>query len=227
MKIKFLKPLALAAFLVAALWSCSESVDQEPVLDAQEVADPTYDQALALWQELDQEAGSPFGLRLSGNFNYFEIFQNQLTFIPGEGYVGGPAPGFYPGTGEGLATRMGRANSFLNQFAFFEGSELVTIGAPVTGVFGAELEALGITNVPDEVSSITVDKRGNSIWFKNLKNTVTPVSETLSSFIAEVEIVGGTGRFTNLKGTGVVRGNFNPTNGQGRSVAMATLKNKK
>ena len=66
-----------------------------------------------------------------------------------------------------------------------------------------------------------------SIWFKNLKNTVTPVSETLSSFIAEVEIVGGTGRFTNLKGTGVVRGNFNPTNGQGRSVAMATLKNKK
>ncbi|TNF40884.1 MAG: hypothetical protein EP311_08235 [Cytophagales bacterium] len=228
MKVNFLKPWAYLAVFAVVLGSCTESVDEEPVLElTQEVAEPSYEQALGVWQELDQEAGNPFGLRLAGNFNYFEISRNQLSFIPGEGYQGGPAPGFYPGTGTGSATRMGRSNSFLNQFAFFEGQELVTVGAPVSAVFGEELAALGIENVPDEVSSLTVDKKGNSIWFKNVKNTVTPVSETLSSFIAEVEIIGGTGRFARLRGTGIVRGNFNPTNGEGRSVTMANLKNGK
>ncbi|GMQ27612.1 hypothetical protein [Algoriphagus confluentis] len=228
MKVKFLKPWALVMVFAVALGSCTESVDQKAVLEMnEEIAEPTYEEALGVWQELDLEAGNPFGLRLAGNFNYFETSRNQLFFIPGEGYVGGPAPGFYPGTGRVSASKMGRANSFLNQFAFFEGQELVTVGAPVSSVFGAELLALGIENVPDEVSSLTVDKKGNSIWFKNVKNTVTPISSTLSSFLAEVEIIGGTGRFSKLRGTGVVRGNFNPVNGEGKSVTMAQLKNGK
>jgi hypothetical protein len=56
---------------------------------------------------------------------------------------------------------------------------------------------------------------------------VTPINENLSSFIAEVEFVGGSGRFAKFKGTGVVRGNFNPMTGEGTSVTLGNLKNSK
>lgn len=227
MKVKIYRPLASIAMASMLFWSCSESSDPalEPV--QMEVADPTYEQALSLWQELDKEAGNPFGYRLNTSYNYFETFQNNLFFVPGKGYQGGPAPGFYPGTGTGIATRMGTAVSFLNQFAFINGKELSTVGAPVTLFFTKELLALGLTNIPDEVSSITIDKKGNSIWVKNVKNSVTPINANLSSFIAEVEFIGGTGRFANFKGTGVVRGNFNPITGAGSSVTLGDLKNSK
>lgn len=227
MKINYYQPLASVALLAMLFWSCSDSKDQEMATLEAEVVDPTYEQAVSLWQELDREAGNPFGYRLSTSYNYFEIFENNLFFVPGEGYQGGPAPGFYPGSGKGLATRMGKAQSFLNQFAFFDGGELTTIGAPVSLFFKAELLALGIVNVPDKVSSITIDKNGNAIWIKNVKNTVTPINENLSSFIAEVEFIGGSGRFAKFNGTGVVRGNFNPTTGKGSSVTLGNLKNSK
>lgn len=227
MKIKFNHPLAFVPLVTMLFWSCSDSLDQEMDTMEMESLDPTYEQAISLWQELDQEAGNPFGYRIGTSYNYFEIFQNNLFFVPGEDYQGGPAPGFYPGSGKGLATRMGKAQSFLNQFAIFDGSELNTVGAPVTLFFGAELLALGIKNIPDEVSSITLDKKGDSIWIKNISNTVTPIRENLSSFIAEVEFIGGSGRFAKFKGTGVVRGNFNPITGEGTSVTFGNLKNSK
>jgi hypothetical protein len=227
MKIKFSHPLAAVALLAMITWSCSDVLEQEIITPEAEVSDPTYEQAISLWQELDQEAGNPFAMRLNTSYNYFEIFENQLFFVPGEGYQGGPAPGFYPGPGEGLATRMGKAQSFLNQFAFVDGGELNTIGAPVTMFFENQLAVLGLSEIPDEVSSISVDKKGNAIFVKNIKNTVTPISENLSSFIAEVEFIGGTGRFAKFKGTGVVRGNFNPMTGAGASVTLGNLKNKK
>lgn len=227
MKKNYFLPLASFALLAMLTWSCSDSIDQEMETMEAEIADPTYEQAISLWQELDRVSGNPFGYRISTNYNYFEIFENNLFFIPGEGYEGGPAPGFYPGSGKGSATRMGKAQSFVNQFAFFDGSELKTVGAPVTLFFGNELKGLGIKNIPDEVSSITIDKKGNSIWIKNITNTVTPISATLSSFIAEVEFVGGSGRFAKFKGKGVVRGNFNPMTGEGSSVTLGELKNSK
>jgi hypothetical protein len=227
MKIKFYQPIAAVALLAMISWSCSDVLEQEVVTPEAEVSDPTYEQAISLWQELDQEAGNPFAMRLNTSYNYFEIFENQLFFVPGEGFQGGPAPGFYPGTGEGLATRMGKAKSFLNQFAFIDGGELTTIGAPVTMFFQNQLAALGLSEIPDEVSSISVDKKGNAIFVKNIKNTVTPINENLSSFIAEVEFIGGTGKFAKFKGTGVVRGNFNPMTGAGASVTLGNLKNKK
>lgn len=225
MKMKFYHPLA-AMLLATLLWSC-DTMDQEMDVVESGLQEPSLEQAMTRWQQLDQEAGNPYSFRLSTNYNYFEIFENQLFFVPGEGYQGGPAPGFYPGSGTGLATRMGKAQSFVNQFAFFEGSGLTTVGAPVTLFFSNELKALGITNVPDEVSSITVAKKEGSIWIKNLKNTVTPINENLSSFIAEVEFIGGTGRFAKFKGSGVVRGNFNPITGKGTSVTMGNLQNSK
>lgn len=227
MKMNYYHPLISAALLAMLFWSCTESMDQEMATLEAEVSDPTYEQALSLWQELDREAGNPFGNRIRTNYNYFEIFNNNLFFIPGEDYVGGPAPGFYPGSGKGLATRMGKAQSFVNQFAFIEAGELKTVGAPVMLVFEDELLALGIKNIPDEVSSITIDRKGDSIWIKNISNTVTPINANLFSFIAEVEFVGGSGRFAKFKGTGVVRGNFNPMNGKGISVTLGNLKNSK
>lgn len=227
MKKNYFNTLSSFALFAMLFWSCSASIDQEMETMEAEIADPTYEQVISLWQELDLEAGNPFGYRIGTSYNYFEIFDNNLFFVPAEGYQGGPAPGFYPGTGKGLATRMGKAQSFLNQFAFIEGSELKTVGAPVTLFFGDELTALGIKNIPNEVSSITIDKKGDSIWIKNISNTVTPISANLSSFLAEVEFVGGSGRFAKFKGSGVVRGNFNPMTGEGTSVTLGNLKNSK
>lgn len=222
-----IKNYSFAVVILLALigWSCSDQINQE--MDTMEVGlqDPTYEQAIAFWRELDDLAGNSNGYRLGTSYNYFETFENQLFFVPAEGFQGGPAPGFYPGRGLGNATRMGKAQSFVNQFAFFDGNELTTIGAPVSKFFNDELLALGIANLPDDVSSITIDKQGNSLWVKNIKNTVTPVNENLSSFIAEVEFIGGTGRFAKFKGTGVVRGNFDPLTGEGSSVTLGDLKN--
>jgi hypothetical protein len=214
-----------ALLIGMSLWifSCSAPQD-EMILEMEQVQkEPTLDEALAKWDQLDKEANLSSSFRKDFVANYFEITQNQLFFIPGEGYVGGPAPGFYPGTGSGLATRIGKASSFINQFASFDGKDLVTVGAPVTAVFSPQLAGLGLTGIPNEVSSLTTDGKGNAIWFKNLKNTVTPVSESLSTFVADVEVIGGNGRFRNLKGKGVVRGNFNPTTGVGTSVSLVRI----
>ncbi|MFN3999405.1 hypothetical protein [Algoriphagus sp.] len=227
MKIKFYQSLASLALLSVMLWSCSDLIDHDLETTEFESPDLTYEQAISLWQDLDREAGHSFGYRMKSDYNYFEDFQNNLFFVPGENYEEGPAPGFYPGTGTGTATRMGKAKSFVNQFAFFDETGLKTIGAPVTMFFGDELDALGIKNIPNEVSSITVGKKKDSIWIKNISNTVTPISNNLSSFIAEVEFVGGTGKFAKFKGTGVVRGNFNPMNGEGTSVTLGNLKHEK
>jgi hypothetical protein len=198
-----------------------EAENQAPLQN--EVKEPSLEEALAIWDELDSEAGMPVNSRKRVDYNYFEIAKNQIGFIPGPGYAGGPAPAFYPGEGEGIATRMGKMKSFLNQFATFENGQLVTVGAPVADVYAPKLALLGLTNIRNAVNSVTVDNKGNAIYFKNLKNTVTPVSPTLSSFVAEIQIIGGNGRFKNASGEGVVRGNFNPINGEGRSVTLAEL----
>jgi hypothetical protein len=222
-----MKHLSKFSTLLIALsigfFSCS-SPQEEMLLELDQVEkEPTLDEALATWDQLDKEANTSTNFRKDFVANYFEITENQLFFIPGEGYVGGPAPGFYPGTGAGLATRIGKASSFINQFASFDGKNLVTVGAPVTAVFGAQLSGLGLSGIPNEVSSLTTDGKGNAIWFKNIKNTVTPVREDLSMFVAEVEVIGGNGRFKKLSGLGVVRGNFNPLTGKGVSVSLIQI----
>lgn len=216
------KSVLLALGLSLVFWSCSmESENQTPLQN--ELKEPSIEEALALWDELDTEAGMPVNSRKRVDYNYFEVSKNQIGFIPAPGNTGGPAPAFYPGVGEGIATRMGKMKSFINQFATFENGQLVTVGAPVVDVYAPALALLGLTNVGNAVNSVTVDNKGNAIYFKNLKNTVTPVSPTLSSFTAEIQIIGGSGRFKKASGEGVVRGNFNPVTGEGRSVTLAEL----
>ena len=217
------KQLVILGIASTMLWSCSQELAQDQIIPEQELADPTLEQALRVYEQLDIDAGYSTNSRKRADYNYFEIFNNTLFFVPAEGYQGGPAPAFYPGSGEGIATKMGKAYSFINQLAQFQNNELVTVGAPVTMFFESELSAFGITGLPDAVNSITVDKKGNSVWFKNVKNVVIPVSEILSSFTAEIEIIGGTGKFEGATGTGTVRGNFNPLSGEGSSVTLASI----
>ncbi len=150
--------------------------------------------------------------------NYFEKFTNQLGSVDENGQPTNLIPAYFPGTGEGNSTHMGKAITFLNQYAFFNQNGLNTIGAPVTQFYAQELAEIGITNIPDNVSSITTDGKGNSVWFENIQNTVTPAGAERTDFVAEVKIIGGTGKFENATGDGLVVGYFNPQTGMGSST---------
>lgn len=163
-------------------------------------------------------------LRKVVEYNYSEKFDNQLFKAD---YDGDNPSGvaYFPGKGQGMANRMGKSLSFINQLAIIdeEFGNLITLDAPVTKFFSEELENLGLTGIPDEVSSLTTDGKGNAIWFRNIKNVTNSINDTLTEFQAEVEVIGGNGRFAGSKGHGVVKGTFNPLSGQGSSVLEARI----
>ncbi|RAI84670.1 hypothetical protein LV83_03927 [Algoriphagus yeomjeoni] len=150
--------------------------------------------------------------------SYFEKFTNQLTQLDENGQWTAINPIYFPGQGVGNSNHMGKALTFLNQRTDGFG----TVGAPVTQFYAKQLEALGIFVDNPEVSSVTTDGKGNSVWFKNIQNIATPASEERIEFKAEVEIIGGTGKFEGATGSATVDGYFNPLNGQG----MSTIKGK-
>lgn len=166
-------------------------------------------------------------LRKSPNGGFYqEKFSNVIGFVPdieGGWVEGSPAPAWYPGTGVGNATHMGKAYSFINQYATFGQFGLNTVGAPVSEAFGDELAELGLTEIPDEVSSLTTDGKGNAIYFKNVLNVTTPVSAIRINFTAEVEIIGGTGIYERATGNGEVNGFFNPQDGKGETTLRANI----
>lgn len=200
--------------LIAGLFATSCISDQESpvVIENQESIELQVEQ-------VPEDAN----LRKGNTIDYKESFTNLIGFIPADGYAGGPAPAFYPGRGEGSTNLMKKAFSFINQYASFGPNGLATVGAPVTQFYKAELEKLGIKRLPSDVSSITVDSHGNSIWFKNILNITTPESSTKTNFTAEVAIIGGTGKYKGVNGTGVVTGYFNPASGEGKSTTSAKI----
>jgi hypothetical protein len=214
MKKSYLNWSRLSLISALVLSSCMSEVES-PV--ANELAKTTEESA-------EVSTGGENLRKSAAAYNYSESFSNQLFEVD---YVGENPFGisYFPGSGVGMANRMGKASSFLNQLALFDPASggVITVNAPVTQFFSDELEALGLTNIPDEVSSLTTDGKGNAIWFKNIKNVTTPVSPTLTNFEAEVEVIGGNGRFSKARGQGVVRGTFNPTNGKGSSVLEARI----
>lgn len=161
--------------------------------------------------------------RKTAERNYFERFTNQLNQVDENGNFTPQIPAYFPGTGVGTSTHMGKAMTFLNQYAPAEQGGALTVGAPVTQFYEDELAEIGLTNIPDEVSSLTTDGKGNSVWFKNIQNVVTQTSPTRMDFVAEVEIIGGTGKFENSSGTATVNGYFNPTNGTGMSTISGRI----
>lgn len=157
---------------------------------------------------------------------YQEKFSNEIGFvpdIPGGWEQGSPAPAWYPGTGVGNATHIGKAYSFINQYATFGPTGLNTVGAPVTQFFTTQLAELGLTEIPDEVSSLTTDGKGNAIFFENILNVTTPESAVRVNFVAEVKIIGGTGIYKTASGSGEVNGFYNPQNGKGETTLRANI----
>ncbi|WP_075351317.1 hypothetical protein [Algoriphagus marinus] len=207
-----LKPaLVLSASLV--LYSCATEIES-PVIqeDAKQI------------ESINSPANGEENLRKRAERNYFERFENSLFPVPGENSTGGPDQTYYPGSGVGNSSHMGKALTFLNQFAQFGPNGLETIAAPVTMFFGEELNELGITDVPDNVSSVTTDKKGNSVWFSSISNQVTFSADgSRADFVAEVEIVGGTGKFKGATGTAEVNGFFSPSSGKGSSVIKGRI----
>lgn len=155
--------------------------------------------------------------------SYTERFTNQLTPMDENGIFTSNYPTYFPGTGIGNSSHMGKALTFLNQRVTSGENGLGTVGAPVTQFYSEQLVALGIVVDNPEVSSVTTDGKGNSIWFKNIQNTITASSEERIDFEAEVEIVDGTGKFENATGTATVSGYFNPSNGQGMSTIQGRI----
>ena len=193
-----------------------------------EVETPLVNETSALSKEIAIAGSEELGgenLRKGPNgVVYQEKFTNSIGFVPAEGFnpiLGLPA--FYPGTGVGNATYMGEAYSFINQKAELGPQGPVTVGAPVTMFSADKLAEFGLTNIPDEVSSLTTDGKGNTIYFKNILNVTTPVSPTRINFTADVEIIGGTGKFKTASGKGKVVGFFNPGNGAGETTLRATI----
>jgi hypothetical protein len=215
MKKNYLKWSVLGTSLILALNACAP------------------DGANEMTPELNQEfesisdlvVGSENFRTIPTAYNYHEEFENQLSFIPIDGL---DAPeGLYPGTGKGTSTRIGKGNSslsFINQLATFDPNyNLVTKGAPVTAVFGEELDDCGLSGIPDDVSSITTDGKGNAIWFETVENVTTYVGPNRMDFNAKVKVIGGSGRFAKAFGEGIVEGYFNPETGLGKSRTSARI----
>ena len=215
MKKNYLKFPGLVLGLGLVLSSCVSEMDA-----------PTVDKQFTLDELVSADQGGE-NLRMGTAYNYTETFENQLDPRPPYEETDQFALGYFPGVGKGMANRMGKAISFLNQLAVFDlqANAIITVAAPVTQFYGGELADLGLTGIPDEVSSLTTDGKGNAIWFKNIKNVTTSISDDLTEFEAEVEIIGGNGRFSRAKGQGVVKGTFNPLTGEGKSELKARIEN--
>jgi hypothetical protein len=220
MKMNYLKWSGLSLAITLLISSCMPEVEA-PL--ANEASNLTEEVAIAGSEEVGFE-----NLRKSPNgVAYQEKFSNSISLIPDTGFtLELPFPAFYPGKGVGNATYLGKAYSFINQRAQLGPQGPITVGAPVTMFFSEQLAELGLTNIPDEVSSLTTDGKGNAIFFKNILNVTTPVSATRINFVADVEIIGGTGIFKTASGTGKVIGFYNPLSetGAGETTLRATIK---
>jgi hypothetical protein len=189
-----------------------------------ELESPLVEESASRQEAISEETSSGENLRKAPqSLPYQEKFTNQNFQDPSKPYA-------FPGSGLGNATHLGKGYSFFNQYALGApdaNGVVFTTAAPVTEFFKNELIGLGLD--PDlldsnykTVSSVTVDEKGNSIWFFNISNKAQFDQFGNISFVAEVEIVGGTGKFKGAKGTATVVGNVG-TNGKGSTLVKGTI----
>ena len=219
MKKNYFKLSGLSLAIALLISSCMSEVET-PLVN--ETDDLSKEIAIAGSQELGGE-----NLR-KGQKEYFyqERFSNQS--IAGQP---GISPFAFPGFGRGEATFLGRSFSFFNQYAVSEpdqNGQAETTAAPVTEFFSQQLTRLGldveaIDSNEKLVSSITTDGKGNAIFFNNVSNKVQFDPMGNITFVAEVEIVGGTGRFKGASGKGTVNGNVSGSTGKGTTTVRAKL----
>lgn len=207
--------LGLALTLI--LPSCVPNEDTENVLASKPVVESI--ESLV--------AGSENFRKAPNGVVYQEKFSNQS--IAGEE---GVAPYAFPGFGFGNATYLGKGYSFFNQYATGgpdENGIVYTIAAPVTEYFSEQIAGLGldvdaIMSNDKLVSTLTTDGKGNSIWFHNIINEAKVDGMGNITFVAQVEIVGGTGVFENATGLGTVVGNVSGEDGKGTTLVKADIK---
>jgi len=213
---------ALALVLFFALSSCMSEMDvvEEPITSESELLGIVESDGGENLRKNDKIATRA----------YFERFNNQLDPRNASGEpISSPDEFalFFPGIGIGNSTQMGKATTFLNQRLELTPEGPKTVGAPVTQFYSKELAELGIdvTLIGPEVSSVTTDGKGNSVWFENIVNEVeAPDPSTgLQSFTAQVKIVGGSGKFEDASGEGIAQGFFNPVNGEGSSTIRGEI----
>lgn len=153
--------------------------------------------------------------------DYSDDFVTYYQFIPdlANGWVPpNPGPAWYPGGGEGNASHLGKVSTYYNQYASFSPTGFGSTAAPVNMFFASQLSAIGI-DVPDAVSTIVFDKKGNSVWFRLISNTTVPVSQTRINFSGVSDIIGGTGKFAGATGQVKLIGYFNPTDPNDAAVS--------
>lgn len=214
MKKNYMKWAGLILTSAIVLSSCMSEVEA-PV--ANDLANSVEESAVVVPGEENLRKGP------NGVF-YQEKFSNQSIVIEDN-------PAAFPGYGEGQAAYMGKAYSFFNQYAMGapdENGVVFTTAAPVTEFFASELSSLGLNTDEIEanskiVSSLTTDGKGNSIWLNNISNKAQFDSQGNITFEAEIEIVGGTGKFQGATGFGTVIGNVNGVDGIGNTTVRANI----
>lgn len=195
-----------------ALYSCISSSE-----DPNQLLIDRNSNALSSGLALDSVSSAP-------ESNYFERFTNHQISVDEKGIQTNSIPAYFPVTGEGNSSHMGKSYSYNNQYAFFGPNRLRTVGSPVTQFYSEQLKELGIFIDDENVSSITTDGKGNSVWYQNLRNIVTSVNEERSEYVAEVLIIGGTGKFEDAEGEAMVNGYFNPLTGEGMSTIEGKIR---
>lgn len=131
-----------------------------------------------------------------------DSFDIELGFSPdiqGGWTMADPdAPAWYPGTGKGNATHMGNVNLYLNDHTVRIGGIVTVFKAPVNQFFAAQLPFV----IPNDVSMVIYDDKGNSVWFLIAPEGLptTHLTATRISSDGKVLIVGGTGKFEGATG---------------------------
>ncbi|MGM0946262.1 MAG: hypothetical protein ACQEW9_13835 [Bacteroidota bacterium] len=199
------KLLVLTAVVFGASACISET--ETPLIDQSQVEIATT-----------EEGGE--NLKKGGLMPYEESFVNQI--FPQEINEGEFAGYYLPGTGVGKAQGMGKVYSFINQVAT---SLTTSEGAPVTQFYADELASFGLTDIPDYVNSVTVSENGTAIFYSSETNQATfPDENGMVTFEAVVHIVGGTKKFRNATGEGVLTGMYDSNTGEGTSKIEAQIK---
>lgn len=135
-----------------------------------------------------------------------ETYTSLVPDIDG-GWAGGLLPAWYPGSGEGTLSHVGRFTTVFNQYAWqVEGVGARGEAYPLTEDAFLMLADLGIYP-PDNTGTVFFDKQGNSIWSNG---TYTYIFETDREdrliVQAVLNIFGGSGKYADASGHLILNG---------------------
>ncbi|MGZ3853151.1 MAG: hypothetical protein ACXVBX_10210, partial [Flavisolibacter sp.] len=152
--------------------------------------------------------------KLQGKFDFY------YTFVPDFAAGWTPpmtAPGWVRGGSFGEMNHLGKCESYFVQYNYVVSTNPFTIKgrtASLNMFYADSLKAkLGPNfNVSPEAATVVFDMQGNSISSKVDQNGLTyqQVNDTLLTFRARYEIIGGTGKFANAKGWFINEGYVDP-----------------